>query len=428
MLADVAYRGRAGARDLVLTGNRGVGKTVVMKQLARHAEEAGFARLAFQASSRSVLSVSLQQAIASHPHRTSKWKRPLEGLQQITGVSLGAVGVSASVSRDPGEGATVDAHNTSAMGDALAQLADVVGKERGGGVVLCIDELQMSAPDDLEALGGLLNHLNNWHPDAHVVFIAAGLPNTMDRMMGPDLEHPLVSNPSRLFLFEELEQYLDLDAATAALRPVARGHGADWTAEAVAEAHRITQGYPAHLQVLAAATWTAATSSPIDVGDVRAAATSAEAEVARMYLLPRWNRMGDLQRAYLTAVSMCAPSVETGRVSAMLGRTTRQLSSLRDELIRSGDIYSMTQGRLDLAQPLMRGFAPQHYYATVEGAEGLPSLREMSRARDAWVDGRRKPKEPLSRAEIEALSSPRKPSGKDQQAVEPPPAGPGVER
>lgn len=79
MLSDVAYRGRAGARDLVLTGNRGVGKTVVMKQLARHAEAAGYARLAFQASSRSTLSLSLQQAISAHPHSTPEWKRPLTG-------------------------------------------------------------------------------------------------------------------------------------------------------------------------------------------------------------------------------------------------------------------------------------------------------------------------------------------------------------
>lgn len=432
MLADVAYRGRAGARDLVLTGNRGVGKTVVMKQLARHAEEAGYARLAFQASSRSTLSLSLQQAISAHPHSTPEWKRPLAGLQRITGVSLGAAGISASVSRAPADPAPVDAYNTSAMADALAELAGVVGKERGGGVVLCIDELQMSAPDDLEALGGLLNHLNNWHPDAHVVFVAAGLPNTMDRMMGPDLEHPLVSNPSRLFLFDPLEQYLDLDAATAALRPVARDHGADWTPEAVVEAHRITQGYPAHLQVLAAATWTAATTSPVDVADVHSAAPTAEHEVARMYLHPRWERMGDLQRAYLTAVAMCDPPVETGRVSAMLGRTTYQLSSTRDDLIRSGDIYSMGQGRLSLAQPLMRGFATQHYYATVEGTEGVPSLREMSLARDAWVDGRRKPKESLSRAGIEALSSPPRALGRDRQDRQPPdrrpPTAPGVER
>lgn len=183
-----AMLGRSGAgltcercRCCAIAGNRGVGKTVVMKQLARHAEAVGYARLAFQASSRSTLSLSLQQVISAHPYSTPEWKRPLAGLQRVTGVSLGAAGMSASVSRAPAGPAPVDAYNTSAMAGALAELAGVVGKERGGGVVLCIDELQMSAPDDLEALGGLLNHLNNWHPDAHVVFVAAGLPNTMDR-------------------------------------------------------------------------------------------------------------------------------------------------------------------------------------------------------------------------------------------------------
>ena len=146
-----------------------------------------------------------------------------------------------------------------------------------------------------------------------------------------------------------------------------------------------------------------------------------------MYLLPRWEQMSDLKRAYVTAASMCDSPAEAGRVAAMLGRTTTGVSKTRDELVRAGDIYSTSQGYISLAQPLMRGFAPQHYHATVEGAKGLPSLREMSLARDAWVDGRRQPAEPLSRAEIEALSSPRKPLARDEQDRRPP-AGPGIER
>lgn len=430
MVGDVAQRGRAGARDLVLTGNRGVGKTVLMKRLSAQAQAQGYVRLPFQASSRVSMGAALQQAMAGHQERTSSWRAALEGLQRVTGVSVGVAGVSASLSRaaepptSPG-----DPYNTSVIAAAVADLAQVVTDSGRGGVVLCIDELQMSSPPDMETLGGVLNHLNNWHPQARVLFVAAGLPNTMSRMMGTDAEHPLISNPSRLFFFETLGQYLTLEETSEALRPAARDHGSDWTPEAVVEVHRATQGYPAHVQVLAAASWTAAAGPVIDVGDVRSAIPVAQAEVARMYLLPRWNQMSDLKRAYVTATSMCDSPTEVGRIAAMLGRTTTGVSKTRDELVRAGDIYSTAQGYVSLAQPLMREFAPQHYHHTVEGTPGLPTLREMSSARDAWVDRRRKEREPLSRAEIEAMAAPRRATGRDHYELQPPdhpPAGPSI--
>lgn len=430
MVGDVAQRGRAGARDLVLTGNRGVGKTVLMKRLSVLAEAQGYVRLPFQASSRVSMGAALQQAMVGHRGRTSSWRTALEGLQRVTGLSVGVAGVSASLSREADTPKTpADPFNTTAIAAAIADLAQVVAEGDRGGVLLCIDELQMSSPPDMETLGGVLNHLNNWHPQARVLFVAAGLPNTMSRMMGADAEHPLISNPSRLFFFETLGQYLTLAETSEALRPAARNHGVDWTAEAVVEVHSATQGFPAHVQVLAAATWTVAAGPVIDVDDVRAAVPVAEAEVARMYLLPRWDQMSDLKRAYVTAASMCGSPTEAGRIATMLGRTTTGVSKTRDELVRAGDIYSTAQGYVSLAQPLMRGFAPQHYHSTVEGTPGLPTLREMSAARDVWVDRRRKTREPLSEAEIKALSSPPSTAARDRdelQPPDPPSADPGI--
>lgn len=419
LLGNVTLRGRVGARDLVLTGNRGVGKTVAMKHCAAIAERHGYARLAFQASREATLSAALQEAVAAHPRAgEAGWAAAVQTLRRITGASVGVAGVSASISRQPDESlAQPDPYNTTAIANALAGLAATIkdrDRQKRGGVLLCIDELQMSAPRDLEALGGVLNHLNNWHPEAPVVFVAAGLPNTLQRMMGSP-EHPLISNPARLFMFEPLKQYLTLEQTESALRPAARQHGADWTPEAARAVHDATQGYPAHVQVLAAATWSHAPRSPITAADVRAAEPIAQAEVARMYLVPRWEQMSGLQRAYLTAISMCDTPTETGRVAAMLGRRTTDLSRAREALLRAGDIYSTGVGRISLAQPLMRAFAPHQYHATVERTSGLPTLREMSQARDSWVDGRRAPREPLTPEEIRQLSSPPSSSGRQHQ-------------
>ncbi|MDN5715629.1 MAG: ATP-binding protein [Janibacter sp.] len=406
MLADASRRGRPGARDLVLTGNRGVGKTVMMKRCAEIAETRGYLQLSFQASGHATLSAALLEAVSGHPRRSPSWAGALESLTRITGASLGVAGVSASISRAPASQARPDPYNTTAIANAVADLARMFRGEGSGGVILCIDELQMTAGADVEALGGVLNHLNNWHAAEPVVFVATGLPNTLAKMMGPDPGHPLISNPSRLFTFEPLEQYLSLEDTTKALRPLARDHGADWTEEAVEELYRITHGYPAHVQILAAATWSTSSPPTIYVEDVHRATPTAQAEVNRMYLLPRWEQMGNVQRAYMTAMSMCDSPAESGRVAAMLGRSTTDVSRTREALIRAGDIYASGTGSLSLAQPLMRYFAPRHYHATVEGTPDLPTLREMSSARDEWVDKRRRPPEELTADEIQHLATP----------------------
>lgn len=416
LLANVTMRGRIGARDLVLTGNRGVGKTVAMKLCAALAEEHGYARLAFQASPEATFSAALQEAISSHPRaRETGWAAAVQTLRRITGASVGVAGVSASLSRDSDEPAKPDPYNTTAVATALANLATSIHtRNENGGVLLCVDELQMSASKDISALGGVLNHLNNWYPEAPVVFIAAGLPNTLERMMGSP-EQPLISNPSRLFLFEPLKPYLSLEETEAALRPAARLNDADWTPESVRAVYDATQGYPAHIQVLAAATWTTATTSPITVQDVAAAQPLAQAEVARMYLVPRWDQMTNLQRAYLTAMTMCETPTESGRIAHMLGRRSSDLSRTRESLLKAGDIYGTGVGFVSLAQPLMRNFAPTQYYASVEGTPGFPTLREMSEARDSWQDGRRTAREALTPEQIRDLATP----PADQTAGEP---------
>lgn len=405
MLAEVAVRGRAAAQNVIFTGNRGVGKTVLMKRCAERATAAGYELLTIQANPDTPMVRALFEATqTSSAAPGSVWDRARRALARLSGVSLEVAKLGAKVELDPEPApATPDSYNVTAIANAIAELASgIAGADGRGGVMICIDELQMSAPADLRALGGALNHLNNWAADAPVVFAATGLPNTMRALIGRDSEHPLISNPARLFLTHQLSQYLTRSQVEAALRIPAQHNGCDWQQAAVAAVNTETGGYPAHLQVLAAATWQTAPRPLITADDVAAAIPQARAEVNRMYMEPRWDQATPLQRAYLTALAMAGGVARSGHVAAILGRTSQQTSMLRMAMIRAGDVISPRDGWVALAQPMLVEFAPYAYRETYAENHHLPTLTEMAENRDTYTDKRVKRQE-LTDAEVAEL-------------------------
>lgn len=410
MVARVSAEGRPRASDLVLTGNRGIGKTVTMKRCVEVAEAQGYVTLAFQATEDTTLSAALLEGTRQHLEQGQTfWAKAGRALSRISGISLGFASIDLAQDNPLPDG-NADPYNATAIGNALSELATQIRdhQDGSGGIVITIDEFQAAAGPDIRTIGAVLNHLNNRHSSAPVVFIASGLPSTMAAMMGPDPEHPRISNPSRLFRLEEPSQYLTREEVELALRAPALAAGGDWHQLAIAKVYEATRGYPAHLQVVAAAAWSHAAGPTVALSDVEASLPAARAEVDRMYNQPRWGAMGEVQKAYVTALALCGGQARSGKIAAMIGRSTTAASGTRDALIRRGDIFAPRDGWVSLAQPLMTDFAPLAYRGTYRENPTLPSLPDMARDRDTYRDAReRLPQEPeLSDDAVRALMDP----------------------
>lgn len=446
MLAGLSAKGRPRARDLVLTGHRGVGKTVTMKACLNACEKAGYARLEFQATPDTTLAAALASAAEAYAANTADtWTKAARLLSRLSGsIGLGPVSLEVANAPDsaPAGDRAADPYNASAIARAVADLARAEQRRNDGrgGVVIAIDELQAAAPADIRTIGAILNHLNNFASDAPVAFIAAGLPNTSKEMIGPlnkQEPKPRISNPSRLFVFEELSAHLKPTDTERALREPAQEHGCDWTPEAVAVVTAETGGYPAHLQALAAATWTRAAGPLVEANDVETAVPDARAEIARMYFDDRWAVLGPVQRAYITALALAGGEAQSGKIAAMLGRKTTGLSETRESLIDKGEIFAPRDGWVALAQPMIATYAPFRYREVDIDAHNLPTLVDMADARDKYVDRRTSADAALTDDQVRSLILQRAAIQRDaDQAVdasqtppaEPPEDGPAAPR
>jgi len=344
-------RGRP-ERSLVLTGLRGVGKTVLLNAMRSAAVRAGWGTGKFEArpdqSVRRPIGAALHMAVRELAH-------PEPGLV------LGAL--KAFVERDAPKGTkptdrwqpgiiapivTGRADSGDIEIDLVELLVDIAGlaADVGRGVALCVDEMQDLGPADVSGLCAAVHELGQ--QGLPLVVVGAGLPHL------PAVLSASKSYSERLFRYQLVDR-LPRDAADLALVAPATDEGVAWDPGALEEMYEVTGGYPYFVQAYGKAVWDTAPRTPITREDVVVGAPQAEAELAVGFFGSRYERATPAERDYLRAMADADAdglgSVATSEVARLLGRTPQSLSPARDSLLKKGLVYSGERGRVAFTVP-----------------------------------------------------------------------------
>ncbi len=376
VLNDIVADGRVRAQDMILAGPRGVGKTVTVSAFADRATKQGFEVVALQAVSghAGLVEALLQRARTRLAEEAGAWQRARKAFERVGGVNLSVAGFGGGISTHQ-QGQVAPGLDAGTLADALATLAAEVRKDtHSGGLLVTVDELQVASAPDLALLAATLHRLNVDHPGAAVLFAGTGLPFTPDVLRKAGVTHP-----DRLFVLESIPLTLAHDDARYAVVEPARQAGVVWTPEAAAAVVEASNGYPAHLQLFAHATWVAAVGpDQITLRDVETALPQVASQLERRTLGPRWDRITDRQMEFLAALALHGGRASTATIARTLGRTQQDLSWLREELIEEGDVYAPKRGQLAMAVPLFNRYVLSHYERSrPDAATALLSLDEM---------------------------------------------------
>ena len=385
-LNEVATIGRRRSEDVVFTGVRGVGKTAMLTAYAAAAERQGFEVIGHQAvtGQSGLIESVLKRAALRIEQGSGPWTRVRRALERVSGVSIGAAGVSAGITlRDAGT--TTGQVYPEGLAEVLADLASEVRSDSpGAGVLITVDELQVASATDLSLLAATLHRLNVEHPQAAVTFAGTGLPHvpTVLREAG-------VTHPDRLFLVEELAPTLEPTEALYAIIEPARHAGVIWAQDAAELLVTVTNGYPAHVQLFANEAWKAAPGPGlIQLADVQEGARHASARLVRQSLGPRLNELPARQLEYLTAIALHGGRANTKAVAATLGREQKKLSWIREDLIRAGDIYTPSRGHVVMSVPAFAPFLLANYEQARDATDTeLLPLTQMRHNQAASVAG-----------------------------------------
>lgn len=359
-------RGRP-ERSIILTGLRGVGKTVLLNALRSAAVRAGWGSGKFEARPeqglRRPVSAALHVAVRELGHPQSGDVEQVLGVVKAFALRDGGAGGKLRDRWQPG----IDAPTVSGRADSgdieidlVELLTDVGGlaADVGKGVAVFIDEMQDLGPADVSALCAACHEISqNGLP---VIVVGAGLPHL------PAVLSASKSYSERLFRYNRIDR-LDREAAEAALQLPAQEEDATFDAEALAAMYAATGGYPYFIQAYGKVVWDVAPVSPITTADVAVAAPEAEAELAVGFFGSRFERATPGEREYLRAMADVAaeaaqaagPStdsdeveaVSTADVAGFLGRKPQSLSPARDALLKKGLVYSGERGRVAFTVP-----------------------------------------------------------------------------
>ncbi len=355
-------RGRA-ERSIVLTGLRGVGKTVLLNAMRSQAVKRGWGTGKLEArpgqALRRPLAGALHQAVRELGGRNTRDADEVLGVVKAFALKSNPPGTRL---RDQWTGgievapATGRADSGDIEIDLLELLTDVAGlaAAQGKGVVLGIDEMQDLSADDISALCAACHELSQ--VGLPLVIMGAGLPHL------PALLSASKSYSERLFRYLRIDR-LEAEQARRALALPAGDEGVSFTDEALAALYLATDGYPYFIQAYGKATWDAAPRSPITAEDVRIAAPQAEGELAVGFFGSRYERATPAEREYMLAMADlgATPSGENGdgpdgpistaAVAESLGRKPQSLSPARDSLLRKGLVFSGQRGQIAFTVP-----------------------------------------------------------------------------
>lgn len=336
-------RGRT-EQSMIVTGLRGVGKTVLLALFRRKALAREWVVVEIEVSKhddagfRRDIAVQMRSALLELSPRarwTDKARHAASVLKSFT--------VSVDPSGTWSAGLGVQAAEAFADHDDLAlDLTDLLlavgeaAKEHHKGVVLLLDEVQFLKPSQLEALIQALHKMVQ--RSLPITMVAAGLPQIAE------LAGDAKSYAERLFTFPHLGNLSPQDAREALLRPAGE-EGVRYTEDALDAAVAITGGYPYFIQELGYAVWTVAEGPEITKEDLVAAEPGYEAKLDASFFRVRLDRATELQRAYLRAMAgLGSAPQKASDVAEVMGRASTNLGPTRAELINTGLLYTPEHG------------------------------------------------------------------------------------
>ena len=342
-------------KSLLLTGLRGVGKTVLLGEIDRLALTQGMRTILVEAHEGKPLAVLLAPLLRRLLFELDRLKSAGNKVRRGLGVLRSFIGAITVKVGDLDIGLDIEPESgTADSGDLEVDLPNLfvavseAAQEKGVAVAILIDELQYLSTEELSALIMAMHRMQQ--RQLPLVLVAAGLP------ILPALAGESKSYAERLFSFPVVGPLPAVDAERALQDPV-RAEGVAFEPGAVQEIFRLTQGYPYFLQEWAYQAWNHASASPIGVEVIRESSEQVSRRLEENFFRVRFDRLTPREKTYLRAMAELGEGpYRTGDIAEQLGAKTTGLAPVRANLIKKGMVYSPAHGEMAFTVPLFDAF------------------------------------------------------------------------
>lgn len=342
-------------KSILLTGLRGVGKTVLLNEMERIAQENGYHTILVEAHEQkplgALLAPPLRQLLykldrlAGAGHKARQALAVLKGFLGTITVKMEGVELGLDMNAETG---TADSGDIEIDLPNLFTVVAETAAERGTCMAVMIDEIQYL---DKKELGALIMSMHKMQQrQLPLVLMGAGLP------ILPGLAGESKSYAERLFHFPDIGPLSESDASKALQRPV-KPYNVAFADSALREICRLTQGYPYFLQEWGYQAWNLAEVSPISLTVVHNASETVTKRLDENFFRVRFDRLTPGEKRFLRAMAKLGQGAQrSSELAETLSVTIQRIGPTRAKLIHKGMIYSPAHGYLAFTVPLFDAF------------------------------------------------------------------------
>lgn len=344
---------------MIITGLRGVGKTVLLGALRDKAIERGWVTVEAEVSKNSDFADRMaryaRRALLELSRR-ERWRdkgRAAAAVVKSFTLTFNPDGsLAAGLDVDPERGRADSGDLADDMADLLVALGEAAA-EVGTGVVFLYDEIQYLSVVEFEALIAAVH--KSVQRTLPVTLVGAGLPQI------PKLAGEAKSYSERLFTFPVIGRLQPEEAREALVVPAADEGVAIHPAAADAIV-AYTEGYPYFIQEYGKVLWDQAAGPSITPADVVSAEALVEDRLDESFFRVRAERTTPLELQYMRAMAELGPEPsKAGDVADLLGRTSAQLGPTRANLIEKGLLYTPAHGLAAFTVPQFDRYMKRTY-------------------------------------------------------------------
>ncbi|MBA3057229.1 MAG: ATP-binding protein [Gammaproteobacteria bacterium] len=347
-----AINGRS-ARSIMLLGLRGTGKTVLLNEIGKIAQDVGFLVSKVEAPENEILARLLypemrkvMRSLSGVEAAKQIASRGLKGLRGFASIfKIEIAGVEISVEPEPGLA------DSGTLQYDLPDLFEVIGraaKAAGKGWILLIDEVQYLSGGDLSALIVAIHRMSQ--EGLPVLLVGAGLPQVA-RLAGE-----AKSYAERLFLYPGVGALDPQSAAQAVQKPIV-DEDALITPAALSSIVDRTKGYPFFLQEWASISWNNAEGPEITIEEVNLSYTETLISLDAGFFRVRIDRLTKAEVQFVKTMSELGDGpYAMADIANAMDRSQSSLGPTRANIISKGMIYSTDHGYLDFTVPLFAEF------------------------------------------------------------------------
>lgn len=349
------YDTAEGMRPVVISGLRGMGKTVLLGDLAAYAKSQEWIVVEVEASKSDSLAKKLAQSMYVELRRIRNSSNMLGSIFENAAAVLRSFQLKIDPTGSYSIGVDIDpAKGFADSGDLSLDITDLLravgeaARDAGTAVFISVDEFQEAPIEDLTALNIALHAIGQGSSPVPVYFAGAGLPTL------PAVLAEAASYAERMFRYYSLNLLTHEAVREAYVEPTDKSD-IQWEERALANAIEAASGYPYFIQQCGFCICEQIDPpGTITMSEILSGIALARDEIDRGLYRSRWDRATPKGKELMRAMAEDDTFSKLSDLASRMGkRQPSDLSVLRDRLINDGLVYAPERGYLSFTVPGM---------------------------------------------------------------------------